>query len=89
MNIETAKQITQRIEKCIELLSEIVQLAHTHCNEAESRAVRRGVGYVLSEMQDRLSDPIFREYPALLPPGVDYTPREGPTFSDLVNRAKG
>jgi hypothetical protein len=71
---------------CIDLLSEVVQLAHANCGESESRVVRRGVGHVLSEIQDRLTDPIFREHPDLLPEGINYAPRQGPTLSELATK---
>lgn len=84
MDIETAKQIMQRIEKCVQLLSEIVQVADTNCDEMESKIVRRGVGYILSEIQDRLSDPILREHIELVPEGVDYKPGAGPSLRDIA-----
>ena len=84
MDKATAKQIVIRIDSCMSLLSEMVQIAHENCGEQEDRVVRRGVGYVLSEIQDRLTDPIFREYPDLVPQGIDYTPLKGPTLSDMV-----
>src|SRR6185436_11656487 len=54
MDKDTAKQIIVRMETCINLLSEVVQIAHANCGEHEDRVVRRGVGNVLSEIQDRL-----------------------------------
>ena len=61
MDKDTAKQIMARMETCINLLSEVVQVAHANCGEHEEKVVRRGVGHVLSEIQDRLTDPIYRE----------------------------
>jgi hypothetical protein len=87
MDIETAKQVMQRIEKCVQLLSEIVQVADTNCDEIESKIVRRGVGYVLSEIQDRLSDPVLREHIELVPQSVDYRPGIGPTLRELAVKA--
>ena len=58
MDKDTAKQIMARMETCINLLSEVVQVAHTNCGKHEERILRRGVGHVLSEIQDRLTDPI-------------------------------
>jgi hypothetical protein len=66
------------------VLSEVVQIAHANCGEQEDRVVRRGVGYVLSEIQDRLTDPISCEYPDLVSQGINYTPLKGPTLSDLA-----
>jgi hypothetical protein len=83
MDKNTATQIMIRMETCINLLSEVVQIAHTNCGEHEDRVVRRGVGHVLSEIQDRLTDPIYREHPDLLPQGIDYAPLAGPTLSGM------
>ncbi len=87
MDKETAKEAIHRIEKCVQLLSEITQIADTGCDPAESKIVRRGVGYVLSELQDRLSDPILREHTELVPDGVEYKPGVGPTLRDLAMKA--
>jgi hypothetical protein len=88
MDKDTAKQIIARMDTCINLLGEVFQIAHADCDEHEGRVVRRGVGYVLSEIQDRLTDPILREYPDLLPPGVDYAPLDGPTMSELAAKIR-
>jgi hypothetical protein len=80
----TAKQITARLKECSDLLSEVVQIAHAACNDAESKVVRRAVGYVLSEIQDRVGDPIYRERPDLLPKGADYAPLPGATLEDMA-----
>ena len=84
MDKDTAKQIMDRMLACIDILNEVVQIAHANCGEHEDKVVRRGVGYVLSEMQDRLTDPIFREYPDLVPEGIDYTPLKGSTLSEMA-----
>lgn len=86
MDKDTAKQIMDRMLACIDILNEVVQIAHAKCGEHEDKVVRRGVGYVLSEMQDRLTDPIFREYPDLIPEGIDYTPLEGSTLSEMAKK---
>jgi hypothetical protein len=88
MDEDTARQIMTRMQTCINLLSEVVQVAHARCGEREDRVVRLGVGYVLSEIQDRITDPIFREYPDLLPPGIDYTPLKGPTLSEMASETE-
>jgi hypothetical protein len=88
MDKGTAKQLTERIEACIDIFNELVEIADANCDEHEARVVRRAVGHALSEMQDRLSDPIFREYPDLVPQGVDYTPLKGPTLSELATKLK-
>jgi len=84
MNKETAAKITARLESCLHILSEIVQIADADCQDAEKKVIRHGIGFVLSEIQDRIADPIYRVYPELIPEGVEYQPLEGPTINDLV-----
>jgi hypothetical protein len=86
MDKETAAKITARMETCMHLLSEVIQIAHANCSDDESKVVRRGVGYVLSEMQERITDPIYRTYPDLVPKDVDYAPLDGPTIGELAAR---
>jgi hypothetical protein len=88
MDNDTAKQIMTRMETCIDLLGEVFRIAHANCDEHEGKVVRRGVGHVLSEIQDRLTDPILREYPDLLPPGIDYKPLKGPTIGELAAKIR-
>jgi hypothetical protein len=83
---QTAKQILSRMEACIDLLSEVVEIAHANCGESEEKIVRRGVGQVLSEIQDRLTDPLYREYPDLLPQDVDYSPMPGQTLPEMASK---
>lgn len=84
MDGDTARQIMGRILACIDILNEAVEIAHAKCGEADARVVRRAVGYTLSEMYDRLIDPILCEHPDLVPTGVDYTPPKGPTLSEMA-----
>ena len=87
MDKDTAKQIISRMWACIDAFNEVVEIAHAKCGEDEARAVRRGIGHTLSEMQDRLMDPIYREYPDLVPQGTDYTPREGLTLGQMAKKS--
>jgi hypothetical protein len=87
MDKDIAKQLVGQMLACIDILNEAVKIAHAKCGEDEARAVRRGVGYVLSEMQDRLTDPIFREYPDLVPQGIDYAPPKGPTLGQMAKKS--
>ena len=86
MDKDTAKEIIVRMETCINLLSQVVHVAHANCSEHEDRVVRRSVGYILSEIQDRLTDPIYREYPDLVLQGIDYAPPEGLTLSEMATK---
>lgn len=84
MEKDIAKQILGRMWACIDNLNEAVKIADAKCGKDEARVVRRAVGYALSEMYDRLADPILREYPDLLPQGIDYAPLKGPTLSEMA-----
>jgi hypothetical protein len=87
MDKDTAKQIIGRMWACIAIFNEVVEIANAKCGEDEARTVRRGVGHTLSEMQDRLTDPIYREYPDLVPQGTDYTPLKGPTLGEMARKS--
>jgi len=84
MHKDTAKQIIARASDFMRLVNEMVEVALSNCDEDELRVVRRAAAHALSELQDRLIDPILREYPDLLPEGIDYTPLKGPTFTELA-----
>ena len=87
MDKDAAKQIMGRMFACIDILNEVVEISQAKCGEDEARAVRHAVGYALSEMQDRLTDPIFREYPDLVPQGIAYAPRQGPTLDQMGKKS--
>lgn len=84
MDKDIAKQLIGQMLACIDILNEVVETAHAKCGEDEARVVRRAVGHALSEMYDRLIDPIYREYPDLVPRGMDYTPPKGPTLGQMA-----
>lgn len=88
MDKDTAKQLVGKMLACIDILNETVEIAHTKCDEDEARAVRRAAGFALSEMYDRLIDPIYREYPELVPEGVDYAPPNGPTLGQMAKKTE-
>lgn len=86
MDKETAAKIVNKMDTCLQILGELVRIADTHCNDGERKVVRRGIGHVLSEMQERITDPIFRLHPDLIPKGVDYAPLAGPTIEELASK---
>lgn len=86
MEKDIAKQIMGRMYACIDIFNEVVGIADAKCGKDEARVVRRAVGYALSEIQDRLTDPILREYPDLLPQGINYAPLKGPTLSEMATK---
>jgi hypothetical protein len=80
---EIAQEIVGVIEKCIEQISELIPLVEEHCSAEEIKAFRRGIGFSLSEIQDRIMDPIYREHMDLIPADVDYAPLPGPILSKI------
>jgi hypothetical protein len=88
MDKDMAKQIMVRAYDCVRLINEMAEVALSNGNEDELRVVRYAAGYTMSELQDRLMDPILREYPDLLPEGIEYTPLKGPTFTELAAKLR-
>jgi hypothetical protein len=86
MTRNVAVAVVANLSDCINKLNESIVMVMKECSEEELRAFRRGVGHVMSEIHDRLSDPIFREHPELIPPEADYTPGKGPTLAELGRR---
>jgi sugar-specific transcriptional regulator TrmB len=86
MTRDVAVAIVANLKDCINRLNESIVMVMNECSEEELRAFRRGVGHVMSEIHDRLSDPIFREHPDLIPPEADYIPHTGPTLAEIGQR---
>ncbi|MDC0739918.1 hypothetical protein [Polyangium mundeleinium] len=84
MDKDTAKQLMARAFDCMRLVNEMTEVALSNGDEDELRVVRRAAGHTIAEMYERLIDPVLREYPDLLPEGIDYTPLKGPTFTELA-----
>ncbi|AUX20927.1 uncharacterized protein SOCEGT47_014040 [Sorangium cellulosum] len=88
MRRDLAEDITKRIRLCIGELNDILIFVRNNCSEGEFKAFRRGVGNVLSEIQDRLTDPIYREHPDVIPSDANYTPLPGPTLKDIAAKSR-
>ena len=69
-------------------LDDSVRIVQESCNDEELKAFRRGIGYVLSELQDRITDPIFREHMDLVPEGIDYAPLPGLTLAQIAAKSR-
>ena len=83
MNKETAEGLFDGLQRCVHELEESLRFAMKNCNDDEVSAYRRGVAYVMSEIQDRLLDPICREHADVIPTSETYTPRTGSTLAEL------
>jgi len=78
-----AQEVVDMVEKCIVQMSDLIPLVEKHCSAEEIRAFRRGIGFTISEIQDRIADPIYREHMDLIPKDVDYVPLPGPTLAEI------
>ncbi|MCC6554190.1 MAG: hypothetical protein IT372_14385 [Polyangiaceae bacterium] len=87
MKKQTARDAMGLVTRAIDLLEESLVLVAQSSDPGESRAYRHGVGYALSEIHDRILDPILREHPDLLPDGIDYQPPAGPTLAQIADKA--
>jgi hypothetical protein len=83
MEKQIAKQALSNVLVAIQELNSALRLVIDNCSTSEAKAFRRGVGYALSEIHDRITDPIFREHPELVPSNANYHPTPGPTLSEL------
>lgn len=88
MDKDIAKQLMARAYDCMRLVNEMVEVALASGDEDDLRVVRHAAAHITAELQDRLMDPILREYPDLLPEGIDYTPLKGPTFTELAEKLR-
>lgn len=82
MNREVAQKIIHMMVAHTNELSASVMLVHENCSPEESKMYRLCVGHILSEMQDRLLDPLLREHPDMVLEGFDYTPGPGKRLGD-------
>jgi hypothetical protein len=81
MKKEVAQLAINHVKASIKELEDSLVVVRDNCDEDESAAYRYGIGYALSEIHDRILDPIIREHPDLLPEGVDYVPPPGPMLA--------
>lgn len=83
MKKETAELIMAKLKVSIQQMNESICIIQENCTAEEFNAFRRGVGYTLSEIQERILDPILSEHPDLVPGDVDYKPPQGPTLAQI------
>ena len=87
MDSETAKKVIDTLNQAIAALNEGIRLVTSRGSEDEARAFRRGVGHTMTEIHERLADPIFREHPDLVPDEAEYAPGSGPTLGEIGARS--
>ena len=86
MKKELARIALSHIKACIKELEDSLVIVQDNCDADESTAYRRSIGHTLSEIQDRILDPIIMEHPDLVPEDIDYRPRPGPMLSDIGSK---
>ena len=86
MQKEVAKNIIDMMTTHMKELNDSVKFVQDNCSPEELKAYRRGVGYILSEMTERVMDSIYREHPLLLPEGIGYDPGPGATLAEKGSR---
>jgi hypothetical protein len=59
MTKDTAAQIMSGMLVCIQELNNSIYLVQERCTPEELTAYKRGVGHTLSELHDRILDPIL------------------------------
>lgn len=77
MNRDLAKRIVDMMLAHAAELDESVRLVQEDCSAEEQRAYKLAIGYIFSEMYDRVIDPVLREHPDVAPEGLGYVPRPG------------
>jgi hypothetical protein len=66
----------------MEEMGALIREMEMHCSAEEIKAFRRGLGYMLSGMQERITDPMYREHMDLIPKEIVYAPPPGPTLAE-------
>ena len=67
-NPETAKYVSQFILSINDQLDESIRTVEKGTSPAEYKAYKRGVGYVLYEVFDKILEPLYLRHPSLKPP---------------------
>ena len=86
MRREIAQMVLTQIKASIQQLEDSLVIVQDNCDADELMAFKYGIGFTLSEIHDRILDPLIREHPDLLPEGVDYEPPSGPTLAQMAAR---
>jgi hypothetical protein len=86
MKKEIAQIALDHIKKSIQELEDSLVVVRDNCDSNEFKAYRHGIAHTLSEIHDRILDPVIREHPDLLPEGIEYKPPPGPTLAEIGSK---
>ena len=86
MDKEIARSVVKEMQNAIQKMEDSLVFVRNGCSTEEFAAYRYGIGHALSEIHDRILDPIIREHPDLLPEDVDYVPPAGPTMAEMIKQ---
>lgn len=70
-NQETAKRVLEKFLDISGQMNESILEVEQTASSNELRAFKRGVGYVMYEVFDKIIEPIVKRHPSLKPPGMD------------------
>ena len=66
-----AKQISESILSINDQLDDSIRKIQNDASQDELKAYKRGVGYVLYEIFEKILNPLYARHPDLKPPGWD------------------
>ena len=70
-NPETAKYILQRFLDINDQTDESIIAIEKRADPEEYKALKRGVGYVMYEVFEKIIEPICKRHPSLKPPEME------------------
>lgn len=70
-NPDIAKQISELMLDISGRLDESVAIVNKSCSSAEDSVYRRAVGRILAKILIEILNPLYKEHPALKPPGME------------------
>jgi hypothetical protein len=68
---ETAQHILQLFLNLNDQMEDAILSVEPKTSPEEYKAFKRGVGYVIYEVFEKIIDPICKQHPSLKPPGMD------------------
>jgi hypothetical protein len=67
-NVEVAKYVSQFFLNIYGELNESIMTVEKGASPAEYKAYKRGVGYIMYEVFDKILEPLYLRHPLLKPP---------------------
>jgi hypothetical protein len=70
-NLETARYVLQAFLSINGQMNECLESAGRGVSPAELKSFKRGVGYIMCEVFDKIIEPICKRHPSLKPPEME------------------